>query len=121
MLRKVLRKDLALRLKSLITSIVGVALAVQVAFATGGAVFWEITKQTDIERGDANGISISDNGVIKLAPSFAEIFNTEQPLIFSSTSDSAGNIYLGTGHDGRVYKVDKSGKGSLIFDSNELD
>ena len=35
--------------------------------------------------------------------------------------DSRGNVYLGTGHDGKVYKVDPSGKGEPIADLTELD
>ncbi|MBL8149729.1 MAG: hypothetical protein JNN15_07355 [Blastocatellia bacterium] len=89
--------------------------------AAGGVTFWEISKLTDTERGDAKGISVSETGIIKLAPSFTEIFNTDQPLIFSTTTDRSGNIYLGTGHDGRIYKIDSTGKGSLFYDSAELD
>jgi hypothetical protein len=107
-------------LKKIFGVVVGLLLAVNIASA-GGAVFWEVAKQIDIERGDANGISISDNGMIKLSPAFSEVFNTEQPFIFSSVADAAGNIYIGTGHEGRVYKIDKSGKGALLFNTKELD
>lgn len=96
-------------------------LATNLALAFGGVAFWEINKQIDIERGDTQGVSVSDKGIISLSPTFNEIFNTEQPFIFSTASDNAGNVYLGTGHEGRVYRVDKSGKGSILFDSNELD
>lgn len=96
-------------------------LATNLALAFGGVAFWEVNKQTDIERGDAQGVSVSDKGIISLAPTFSEIFNTEQPFIFATIADNAGNIYLGTGHEGRVYKVDKNGKGTMFLDTGELD
>jgi hypothetical protein len=35
--------------------------------------------------------------------------------------DKAGNIYVGTGDEGKVFKIDPQGKGSLYFQSKELD
>jgi hypothetical protein len=107
--------------KRFIFSFLALLLASQIVGAAGGTSFWEITRQIDIERGDAKGITISDNGEIKLAPTFTQVFNSEQPFIFSSTTDAAGNIYLGTGHEGRIYKIDKSGKSSVLLDTAELD
>ncbi|MBI4850703.1 MAG: hypothetical protein HY819_02635 [Acidobacteria bacterium] len=96
-------------------------LTTNLALAFGGVAFWEVSKQIDIERGDAQGVSVSDKGLISLSPTFKEVFNTEQPFVFSTVADDSGNIYLGTGHDGKVYKVDKNAKGSVFFDSAELD
>ncbi len=89
--------------------------------ALSGTSFWEVRKLTDIEKGDAKNVTISDNGIVRVAPEFKELFNTEQPFIFSSIVDVSGQIYLGTGHEGRIYKVDHSGSGSLFFDSPEID
>lgn len=105
----------------IIGCILSLLLTTNLALALGGVTFWEVDKQTDIQKGDLQAVSISDDGLISLSPTFSEIFNTEQPFIFATAADLSGNIYLGTGHDGRVYKVDKSGKGSVFFDSSELD
>ncbi len=105
----------------IIGCVLSLLLTTNLALALGGVAFWEVDKLTDIQKGDLQGVSISDDGLISLSPTFSEIFNTEQPFIFATTADTSGNIYLGTGHDGRVYKVDKSGKGSVFFDSSELD
>jgi len=39
------------------------------------------------------------------------IYDTKEAYVWSSIADSAGNVYLGTGHEGRIFKVDSSGKG----------
>ena len=56
-----------------------------------------------------------------LAPSLTEVFNTEQAYIWSSAIDNQGNVYLGTGHDGRIFRVTAEGRGSLLYDAAELD
>jgi hypothetical protein len=87
----------------------------------GQPVIWETGSRAELLKGDARGISISDTGVLTLAPNVAEIFNTEQAFVWSSAIDSQGNIYLGTGHDGKLFRVGADGRGSLLYDSAELD
>jgi hypothetical protein len=89
--------------------------------AAVGPVFWEISKQEEIARGDARGVSIAENGAITLAPTFWLVYDTGEAYIWSSASDRQGNIYLGTGHEGRIFKVDKDGRGALLYDAPELD
>jgi hypothetical protein len=89
--------------------------------SAGGPVFWRVNTRSEIEKGDARGVSIADNGALTLAPSLIEVFDTKQAYVWSAAADSAGNIYLGTGHEGRVFKVDPSGKGSLLYKTSELD
>src|SRR5262245_13855828 len=86
-----------------------------------GPVFWEISKQDDVIKGDARGVSIAENGTITLAPAFNLVYDTKEAYIWSSTTDSSGNIYLGTGHDGRIFKVSAGGEGRLLYDAPELD
>jgi outer membrane protein assembly factor BamB len=92
-----------------------------VSASAGGPIFWRVNTRAEIERGDARGVSIADNGALTLAPALIEVFDTKQAYIWSAAADKAGNIYLGTGHEGRVFKVDPSGKGTLLYKTSELD
>jgi sugar lactone lactonase YvrE len=96
------------------------ALAAVPALAAG-PVFWEISKQQDVVKGDARGVSIAENGAIMLAPAYTLVYDTKEAYIWSSASDASGNIYLGTGHEGRIFKVERSGAGRLLLDTTELD
>jgi hypothetical protein len=82
---------------------------------------WETSGRTELLKGDARGVSISDTGVLMLAPKLNEVFNTQQTYIWSSVVDNQGNVFLGTGHDGKIYKVPSTGTGSLLYDAAELD
>src|SRR5918996_1599613 len=87
----------------------------------GQPVVWETTGRGELLKGDSRGVSISDTGVLMLAPKLTEVFNTQQTYIWSSAVDSQGNVYVGTGHDGKTYKISPAGTGSLLYDAAELD
>ena len=92
----------------------------QQSFA-GQPVIWETGSRAELLKGDARGISISDTGVLTLAPNVTEVFNTEQAFVWSSAIDNQGNVYLGTGHDGKIFRVGPDGRASLLYDAAELD
>jgi len=87
----------------------------------GQPAVWETSGRAELLKGDARGVSISDTGVLMLAPKLTEIFNTQQTYVWSSAVDNQGNVFLGTGHDGKIYRVTSSGTGSLLYDAAELD
>lgn len=81
---------------------------------------WSINTRAEVLRGDAKGVSINEAGTISLAPKLTEVFKTEQPYVWSSAIDGNGNVFLGTGSDGKIYRVDAGGSGKLFADLNEL-
>ncbi|MBI1763042.1 MAG: hypothetical protein HYR56_16570 [Acidobacteria bacterium] len=89
--------------------------------SASGPVFWRVNTRAEIEKGEARGVAIADNGTLTLAPQFNEVFDTKQAYIWSAVADARGNVYLGTGHEGRVFKIDASGKGALLYKTGELD
>jgi len=94
-------------------------LCVLAAQASAPAI-WSINTRAEVLKGDARGVSINENGTISLAPKLTQVFNSEQSYIWSSAVDDSGIVYLGTGSDGKIFKVDASGKGMLFYDTNEL-
>lgn len=108
------------RLLDLSLALILVAVAAPPARA-GGPVVWETDTREEMLKGEARGVSVTDTGALMLAPRFTQVFDTEQAYVWSSASDSQGNVYLGTGHDGRIFRVGADGKGALFYDSTELD
>jgi len=95
-------------------------LIVTTAFA-GEPVVWEISSRAELLKGEARGVSVTDTGVVTLAPAVNEVFNTEQAYIWSTAVDAGGNVYLGTGHDGKLFRVTPDGRGALLYKASELD
>ena len=80
---------------------------------------WTVNSRAEVLKGDARSVSVDANGTITLAPKLTEVFKTEQPYVWSSAIDASGNVYLGTGGEGRVYKI-TNGVGAMYSDLNEL-
>ena len=108
-------------IKKLICLISVICGLVSIPARAGQPAVWETSGRVELLKGDARGVSISDTGVLMLAPKLTEVFNTQQTYIWSSAVDNQGNVYLGTGHDGKTYKIAAGGSGTLLYDAAELD
>ncbi len=82
--------------------------------------FWENFTQDDLLKGSFKQLSLSSDGRLFLAPAYDLVYDTGQAYIFSMVLDKAGNMYIGTGDEGKVFKIDPQGTGSLYFQSKEL-
>ena len=91
-----------------------------VSVLAGDPSIWSVNTRADVLKGDARNVSIDSSGSIGLAPKLTEVYKTGQPYVWSSAVDSAGNVYLGTGGDGKIFKVTAAGAGSLFADLSEL-
>ncbi len=105
--------------KSFAAAVLFVLTASFTAFAVEPKI-WTIDTRAEVLKGEARGVSVAETGEIRLAPRLSPMFNTEQSYVWSSAADAARNVFLGTGGDGKIYKVDSSGKGALFADTNEL-
>src|SRR5919106_5749441 len=100
-----------------VTSLATISTLLLILFFTpvhaGQPAVWETSGRTELLKGDARGVSISDTGVLMLAPRLTEVFNTQQTYVWSSAVDNQGNVFLGTGHDGKTFRVTPEGRGTL--------
>ena len=90
------------------------------AFAVS-PTFWSTDSFAEFSKGTLKGLSLSADGQLSLAPKFDSVFDSDQALVWSAVVDNKKNVFVGTGHDGKVFKVDASGSSSLFFDAAELD
>ena len=101
--------------------LIGCFLLISTGARAGEPVVWEMSSRAELLRGETRGISVTDNGMLMLAPRFDQLFNTEQPYVWSTATDSAGNVYLGTGHDGKIFRVTPDNRGALFYKASELE
>ncbi len=80
---------------------------------------WEMNTFQDFLKGRFSNVSLSRDGRLSLAPKLETMFSSDQPEIWSVAKAPDGTLYLGTGHRGRVYKVDANGRGSLLWTSDQ--
>lgn len=102
----------------LAVAIAGAALLTTVSAAPG---FWQTATQADFLRGDVDQLSIDEHGRLTLAPELTKVHDAASPFVWTVAPGADGSWFLGTGNDGKVIKVDRSGQGSLFFDSAEME
>lgn len=82
---------------------------------------WEQNSQKDFEAGTLKDVSFTSKGDILLARTidqFAEI--QEEIYVWCLAEDSKGNVYAGTGNQGKIYRITPDGQSSLFYDSPEV-
>ena len=95
-----------------------VAMVAPAAFASGTTV-WEMNSYADFVRGRFQGISLSRDGRLSLAPKLDTVFSSDQPVIWSVAQGPDGSLYAATGHRGRVYRIDRAGKSTLLWTAEQ--
>ena len=83
---------------------------------------WTTSSFTDFQQGKFERVSLSSNGEISLAPTMKARLTLEgnDLHVWTMAEDSQGNIYAGTGEQGRIFKIEPDGESSLFFDSPEI-
>lgn len=61
--------------------------------------------------GEAQGMSITSDGRLVLAPEFSQILDTEEAFIYSAVSNRAGTLFVGTGNNGKIFRITPTGEG----------
>ncbi|MCU0245375.1 MAG: hypothetical protein MUC42_02305 [Bryobacter sp.] len=80
---------------------------------------WEMNNWQDFIKGKFRGLVLTRDGALRLGPKRTEILNTEQAAVWSVARAADGTLYLGTGHRGRIYKVDPAGKATVYWTAPE--
>jgi sugar lactone lactonase YvrE len=90
-----------------------------VALAGSGTQTWEMDSYNDFVHGHFDGVSLSREGRLSLAPKMDTVFTSDQPVVWSVAQASDGTLYAGTGHRGRVYRIDAAGQSSLWWTAEQ--
>ncbi len=94
-------------------------------FAAGArgtdTAFWQVGSFDEFLQGTLSNVSLDTEGALHVAPGSRVVFNPEEALALSLAHDQKGNVYVGTGHQGKIFRVDSSGKSSLLFAAREPD
>lgn len=75
----------------------------------------------EIKEGTLNGVIVNSKGGITLGPVIKTFPKPDSEFFLSLATDRDRNIFLGTGHRGTLYKIDKNNKISKLFTSKEPD
>jgi len=94
------------------------AAAVTPVFASSTAA-WEMNSYTDFIRGRFDGVSLSRDGRLSIAPKLETVFSSDQPVVWGLAQAPDGSLYAATGHRGRIYQIDRAGKATLLWTADQ--
>ncbi len=105
-------------------SLFGAALAaglLAVSTLSAAPGFWQAATQADFLRGDVDQLSVDEHGRLTLGPELTRVYDAGVPFVWTMLSGADGALFLGTGNDGKVIRVDRNGQGTVFFDSSEME
>jgi sugar lactone lactonase YvrE len=83
--------------------------------------FFQAATQNEFLKGDVENLSIDAHGQLTLGAVTDLVYETSAPFLWSMIAAPDGTLFVGTGNEGKVFRIDPQGKGSLFFDSTELE
>jgi hypothetical protein len=83
--------------------------------------FFQAATQADFLKGDVENLTIDSRGELSLGPANELVYETSAPFLWSIVAQPDGTLFVGSGNEGKVYKVDAQGHGTVFFDSAELE
>jgi hypothetical protein len=83
--------------------------------------FFQAATQSEFLMGDVENLSIDSHGRLVLGPATELIYETPAPFLWTLVAGPDGALFVGTGNEGKVFRIGPDGKSSLFFDSAELE
>lgn len=108
-------------LAKLLSLVLAIAVVLPLSLSGVETSIWQVSDFKQFLKGKLTGVSISKDGELGLAPESRMIFNPDEALALSLVADRQHNLYIGTGHQGKVFRVTAAGKSSLFFKVQEPD
>ena len=95
------------------------AVMIATALSASSTTAWEMNSYQDFIRGKFQGISLGRDGRLMLAPKMDAVFSSDQAVVWSVAAAPDGSLYAGTGHRGRLFRIDPSGKSALVWTAEQ--
>ncbi len=76
---------------------------------------WEQHQRTHFEAGEIKDISVTSKGDASLSFKIDGFSKIDEARIWALAEDSEGNVYAGTGNEGKIYKISADGNTSTLY------
>ncbi len=76
---------------------------------------WESASGGEFLKGKLSGLVLTADGVLRPGPAVKSTSVIDQPVLWTAATAPDGATYVGTGHRGKVYRVDKNGTVTSIW------
>jgi hypothetical protein len=83
--------------------------------------FWQVSTEGEFLQGEVESLSIDSYGRLTLGPATTTVYESSAPFLWTVVSGPDGSLFVGSGNEGQVFRIDASGKGGVFFDAEELE
>jgi len=80
---------------------------------------WETSGYANFLKGRFAGISLTEDGDLVAGPQTRFAANLEQPALWSMAAGPDGSVYAASGHGGKVFRVGREGKATVLWSAGE--
>jgi sugar lactone lactonase YvrE len=99
----------------------GLIVASAASVVASKPVFWQTATLNDFLRGEVENLSVDGHGRLVLGPATELFAETTSPFLWTMAVAPDGAVYVGSGNEGKVFKIDGTGKIETFFDTTELE
>ncbi len=100
----------------------GVIASVAVALVSASTpTFWQVATRADLLKGDVENLSIDNDGRLTLGPPTRLVYDSAAPFLWSILPSADGTLVVGSGNEGKVFRVGKDGRATTLYDAAELE
>ena len=96
--------------------------AAAVAITTASTpTFWQVATRADLLKGDVENLSIDKDGRLSLGPPTTLLYDSAAPFLWTVVTGTDGALLVGSGNEGKVFRIGADGKTSVFFDASEME
>jgi WD40 repeat protein len=81
---------------------------------------WRQSTYDEFLKGTAHGVAVRSDGRLELAPKFTLLADADASYLWSLRLDPNGVLYAAGGSPAKVFRIDASGKPTVVFESTDL-
>jgi sugar lactone lactonase YvrE len=102
------------------TAIVVLILSFFPLAAQGGKVkVWYHSSPTSYDKAELKHLALATDGAIRLGRQVRPFAEMDAAHIWAVAEDPAGNLYVATGNEGKLFRVEPNGKSKLVYQSED--
>jgi hypothetical protein len=83
--------------------------------------FWQVSTRADFLKGEVENLSVDNDGRLSLGPPMTLLYDSAAPFLWTVVEGAGGSVVLGSGNDGKIFRVGLDGKGTTLYDASELE
>src|SRR5688572_17251963 len=101
--------------------VVSVLLAVTASVRAALPTFWQVSTEAEFLQGEVENLSIDSYGRLTLGPGATPLYESNAPFLWTMVNGPDGSVYVGSGNEGQVFRIDAAGRATTFFDAAELE